>query len=56
MHPQRRQLLTVSVRFDDDDDDDYVTLILSASANVIPLASVALLKRAKTLVMFDLRT
>jgi hypothetical protein len=53
--PRRRQLLTVSVRFDDDA-DNYVTLILSASANVIPLASVALLKRAKTPVMFDLRT
>jgi hypothetical protein len=56
VRPRRGQLLTVSVRFDDDDDDDYVTLILSASANVIPLASVALLKRAKTPVIFDLRT
>jgi hypothetical protein len=41
----------VSTHFDNNT-NNYVRLILSASTNVIPLASVALLKRAKTLVIF----
>jgi hypothetical protein len=46
--------ITVSARFGDV--GDYVTLNLSAGANAIPLAAVGLLGKAKTPVVFDLRT